>query len=116
MKHLTTTAVLVTLGASLFAATAHAQPLTEQEFRDEIVDRTFKVQRGFMTIRAIHRSDGTSSMRSSMRNSEGSWRFEDGRICVRWERLRNGEERCGTMSRVGNGQYQTANGMTLTLE
>ena len=108
-------AVLAVVAASGPAA-ANSETLTEEEFRAEIVGRTITAQRGFITMKAIHRADGTSSLRSSFRNSEGTWRFERGQVCVRWEKLRNGQERCGALTRIGNGRYRGQRGIEFQVQ
>ncbi|MEO1649375.1 MAG: hypothetical protein AAFR60_00150, partial [Pseudomonadota bacterium] len=96
-KHTVRLVAATVLAALSGPALADSTTLTESQFRDEIVGRELQASRGLITIRAIHRADGTSSMRSSFRNSEGAWRFADGRVCVRWERLREGKERCSAL-------------------
>lgn len=72
---------------------------------------------GFMTVRVLHRADGSSVMRSSMGNGEGNWTIRDNRICVRWQKRNSGNEQCVGLVALGDGRYRSSmRGLVLTVE
>ncbi|MEO0618780.1 MAG: hypothetical protein AAFZ01_05815 [Pseudomonadota bacterium] len=70
-----------------------------------------------MTVRVIHREDGTSSLRSIMRNADGRWSIEGNQICVDREGGMKPPAHCQSLERTGDGKYRSSmRGMILTVE
>ena len=58
---------------------------------------------------ATYTSDGVARFDFGKGVNTGSWRIEGGKFCVQYPNLRNGEDRCYTVYKIGDDQYQNFN-------
>ena len=94
-----------------------AAPLDAQGLQEEIIGRVLKGKRGPITMRVQHRADGTSIMRSTLRNDEGRWEIRGNQICVRWNTHNDDRSNCLTLEPTGDGRYKTSGrGVILEIE
>lgn len=113
----TLVALAAVLCMTLTTQPAIAATLDNDGLRQEIIGTVLKASMGFMTVRVLHRPDGTSIMRGSMGSDNGSWNIKGGKICVRWQNRNKGQEQCMSLQPLGNGQYKSSHrGMVLTAE
>lgn len=107
----------VAMAVFYLPAVAAAATLDDEGLRQQIIGHTLKGSMGPVTIRVTHKSDGSSTMRSSMRNAEGRWQIRQSQLCVRWQNLNGGSETCMTLTPLGDGRYRSSQrGMVLEVE
>ncbi|MEM6496641.1 MAG: hypothetical protein AAF709_07945 [Pseudomonadota bacterium] len=109
--------VILGLGLAITAQPSVAAPLDDNGLKREIIGRTLSASMGFISMRVLHRPDGTSVMRGTMGSDNGRWEIVSGQICVRWPNRSNGEQRCMSLEPLGNGKYRSSfRGIVLTAE
>lgn len=105
------------IGLMISTQSVQAKPLDDEGLKREIIGRVLSASMGFMSIRVLHRADGTSVMRGSMGGDEGRWQIKNSKICVRWQNRNSGNERCMSLEPLGNGKYRSSmRGIVLTAE
>ena len=98
-------------------AVALAATLDDDGLRQQIIGQTLKGSMGPVTMRVQHKPDGSSTLRSSMRNDDGRWQIRQGQLCVQWQNLNGGRESCMTFTPLGDGRYRSSRrGMVLEIE
>ena len=90
--HLFLLLLAVALGADAKAA---ARPLSETEFRQQIVGNTFEGGYRARHFRFWVGANGLIRGQLGLSGSDdGAWRFEGGRFCYQWHHYFHGVERC----------------------
>lgn len=85
MRSLQFLIVCVVLVTALGAAAEQSALLTGEELRAEIVGVELEGRRLGVTIKILHDSDGTSTIRSRFRNRDGTWEIVGNQLCVTWQ-------------------------------
>lgn len=56
---------------------------------------------------ATYTPDGTARVEWSGGGDTGKWRISDGKVCVKWVKIRDGQEGCFTSYKTGAKEYTT---------
>ena len=64
----------------------------------------------------VHKTDGTSRLKTPFRSMDGRWRVDAGKLCMTWPKFRGGRERCTELTALGDARFKTESGVVLTAE
>ena len=107
-----TASALVAIAVPAVAAT-----LDDDGLQREIIGNVLKGSMGPMTVRVLHRADGSSVMQGTMGSDEGRWSIQQGQLCVQWNTFGRGELSCATLEPLGDGRYRSSRrGIVLEIE
>jgi hypothetical protein len=60
-----------------------------------------------LAVRGTYTQEGGATLDWGRGSDEGSWRISGGKFCTRYRVIRNGEERCFTVYKTGENEYQS---------
>lgn len=101
---------LAALPLALLPPAAQAQAVSPEEIKSTWVGKPLSGTAGngrsfILTFAA----DGTVTISGEAANDSGTWRLSDTGYCATWKVIRQGQERCFTARKLGNGEIRVIN-------
>lgn len=111
MKRTLVALAFISLASPAFAA------MSKAELDDEFIGKRLKWEQGQTSGTVRYSKNGKASLRikgGGIKSDKGTWRFRGNRLCVTWEKIRDGKEGCFTVTRTGARSYRNSNGSIIT--
>jgi hypothetical protein len=88
----------VALSSQVFAET-----MTGKEIQGELIGKILCIAAKAGAICARHNAGGRSEIVSGQRKQKGTWKLKGNKLCVTWEKIRNGKEGCASYEKTQAG-------------
>jgi hypothetical protein len=104
-------AVLVGLGLLVAAATpAAAEPMSADQIKTYMIGKplSWKSKDGKFSGVSTYAPDGSAKVTANFKAAKsdtGTWQIKDGQFCTTWKVLREGQEKCGTWTRLTDTSF-----------
>lgn len=107
-----------TLGILLFfgfsTTTSFAKPMTAEQLSNEYIGKSLSFKApGGSSGKVRFRKNGTVKLWNtnfSVKEDSGTWRFKGNQLCNSWKKIRDGKERCFSITKVGDRRYKDNQG------
>lgn len=105
--------VVLLTTATLAAAPALADTLTQAQIATEIIGKDLVGRRTGMTVRLRYDPGGKVTMKAAFVTGAGTWKFAGDSLCMTMTKGPKRGETCLTFEKFGDGSFRNSEGMIL---
>jgi hypothetical protein len=115
-------ALLVLAAALSWTTVGWAADLSGDEIKAMLIGKNFafKTNDGKFSGRIIYAANGSVQMNGKLplglKSETGVWRVDGNRLCIKYKKIRGGDETCLTYEARPNGTFFSSSNTTLTLQ